>query len=73
MLVRALKGGWRFAVDTKTEDFKSGEPEKNEWSHPGDAFGYGCRYFHKSVLGEEKRQFRAFTPPTYRANEYHVR
>ena len=73
VLIRALKGGWRFAVDTKTEDFKSGEPEKNQWSHPGDGCGYLCRYFHKGVLGEEKGKFRPFRPPSYQGNEYHVR
>ena len=46
-LIRALQGGWRFAVDSKTELMARAEPEKNAYSHPGDAFGYLCRYFHR--------------------------
>ena len=46
-LVRALKGGWRYVIDTKRDTIKGAEPEKNQYSHPGDAFGYLCRYFHR--------------------------
>lgn len=46
-LLRALKGGWRYAVDTKRGVAKGSEPEKNEHSHVGDAFGYAARYHHK--------------------------
>lgn len=52
ILMRALKGGWRFALDNK-EQLKGGasaKPEKNAYSHPGDAFGYLCRYFHRQVV-----------------------
>jgi hypothetical protein len=73
VLIRSVKGGWRYAIDTKTDSFKGDEPEKNEWSHPGDAFGYGCRYFHKGVIGEEKFKNRTFVPPSYQRNEYHMR
>jgi len=45
-LVRALKGGWRYAVDTKRAVVKGVAPEKNEYSHVGDAFGYLARYQH---------------------------
>ena len=49
MLTRALKGGWRWELDPKRGDsIRSAEPDKrNPYSHPGDAFGYGCRYFHR--------------------------
>jgi hypothetical protein len=46
-LLRALAGGWRYAVDTKRGVPKGSEPEKNEHSHIGDAFGYAARYHHK--------------------------
>ena len=49
-----LKGGWRVAMDLKKDQMKDADPEKNTWSHPGDAFGYGCRYFHKGVLREDR-------------------
>lgn len=53
MLVRALKGGWRYAIDNKKNDMiKGNEPEKNVYSHPGDAFGYLCRYFHRETERE---------------------
>lgn len=49
-LVRALSGGWRY------QKVKSGEnkpvPDKNSYSHYGDAFGYLCRYFHKQFIRE---------------------
>lgn len=46
ILTRALKGGWRYVFDQKKGMTKP-EPEKNAYSHPGDAFGYLCRYYHK--------------------------
>lgn len=47
VLIRALRGGWRYAIDTKKDTVKTEEPEKNAYSHPGDGFGYLCRYFHR--------------------------
>lgn len=54
ILVRALKGGWRYAADVKKDILKGAEPDKNEYSHPGDACGYGLRYFHRGQLRFEK-------------------
>ena len=74
-LARALKGGWRYVVDTKRDTIKSPEPEKNAYSHPGDAFGYLCRYFHKQSEREMRygpAGTKKFTPPQYR-NSYHFR
>jgi hypothetical protein len=45
-LVRALSGGWRFELARKGDTQKP-FPEKNSYSHFGDAFGYTARYFHK--------------------------
>lgn len=66
VLSRALKGGWRYALD-KNEVLKGkGEPEKNAFSHSGDSFGYLCRYFHRQNL-KDARYMRAgvkpFVPP----------
>ena len=47
ILVRALKGGWRYAMNTTKGVVKGSEPEDNEFTHPGDGFGYLARYFHK--------------------------
>lgn len=52
VLARALKGGWRYALDKK-EEVKGQAPEKNVYSHNGDSFGYLCRYFHKGTLRAE--------------------
>ncbi len=41
-LIRALQGGWRYKT-TKNGDDRP-EPDKNISSHPGDGFGYLCRY-----------------------------
>lgn len=68
-LIRALNGGWRYVV---TKGRRSPEPEKNQYSHPGDAFGYLCRYFHASEARAARHKDRAFMPPTFR-NSYAVR
>lgn len=52
--VRALKGGWRYGQDVKKDILKGVEPEKNEYSHVGDAGGYGLRYYHRGLLRYEK-------------------
>lgn len=76
VLVRALKGGWRYEMDTKRDIVKTAAPEKNQYSHPGDAFGYLCRYFHK--LTEREARYgsvhrRPFTPPRTFGSNYHWR
>lgn len=78
ILVRALKGGWRYALDKK-EQIKGGgnaQPEKNAYSHPADSFGYLCRYFHRQT--ERDMRYGAngepkFTPPRTFGNSYHFR
>lgn len=75
VLTRALRGGWRFAINTKNDEFKGPVPEKNAYSHPGDAFGYLARYFHKQ--GERELRYssagrRPFVPPRF-GNPYHFR
>lgn len=75
-LVRALKGGWRYAMDTKKEIMKGAEPEKNQYSHVGDAFGYLCRYFHRQSERELRYSAVArkpFTPPRFTSAGYHFR
>lgn len=78
MLVRALKGGWRYALDTK-ENIRGGgnaTPEKNAYSHPGDGFGYLCRHFHRQVVKNERYTgagVAKFTPPRTFGGNYHFR
>ncbi len=72
-LVRALKGGWRFDLSTP-KSTERGEPEKNEWSHHGDSFGYACRYFHKQTARELRGMAssgKVFTPPRTFGAPYH--
>lgn len=78
ILVRALKGGWRYALD-KNEDLRGGsaaKPAKNAYSHPGDGFGYLCRYFHRQ--GERNAAYGPggaprFVPPRSFGGSYHFR
>lgn len=78
ILIRALKGGWRYALDNK-EQLRGGsdaKPEKNAYSHPGDSFGYLARYFHRDA--ERNARYGpggapAFTPPRTFGNAYHFR
>jgi hypothetical protein len=76
VLIRALKGGWRYALDNK-ELVKGKEPEKNQYSHPGDAFGYLCRYYHRQANKNERyisTDGKVFVPPTkFGGRLYHVR
>ena len=54
LLIRALKGGWRYAMDVKRGGIKGDEPEDNPYTHPADAAGYLARYFYRSVERNEK-------------------
>ena len=70
---RALKGGWRFEVNPKKDMIKGVDPEKNQWSHVGDAMGYLARYFHKQSERELRYGLKPgikFTPPRKFGN-YH--
>lgn len=77
VLVRALKGGWRYVMDVKKGIVKGTDPEKNAYSHPGDAFGYLCRYFHKQNERNTRyygyNQAKPFTPPRVTGAGYHIR
>lgn len=80
MLVRALKGGWRYTLDAKEqirETSRGAVPEKGPLSHVGDAFGYLARYFHRQVQKNERYSpgagGRAFTPPRSFGTNYHIR
>lgn len=72
-LIRALKGGWRFGIDVRKDEIKGASPEDNQWTHVGDAGGYGLRFFHKGVVLQEAGGRRLFTPEKYNVNEYHGR
>lgn len=75
ILVRALKGGWKFEINPKTDSIKSPEPLKNHpYSDTGDAFGYLARYY--DYLGERaERRSRGNMPAAARqpTNTYHFR
>lgn len=83
ILIRALKGGWRYAADLKRETLRGHDPEKNAYSHPGDAFGYLCRFFHRDRQRETRYRLpqgslaaRRQGAPWLRQperNSYHVR
>lgn len=76
ILVRALKGGWRYGLD-KHELVKGKEPEKNQYSHPGDAFGYLARFYHRKAAKNERyltAGLKPFTPPRhFGGGNYHYR
>lgn len=75
-VIRALKGGWRFALDTKKDQIKGVTPEKNQWSHVGDAAGYLARYFHKQTQRELRYGVKGgsrFVPPrNFGGSSYHM-
>ena len=73
MLVRALKGGWRFELNKKTGDMKGPEPEKNAYSHPGDALGYLARYYVRQTERSERRSRVPVPRVAAPVNQYHFR
>lgn len=80
VLTRALRGGWRYKIDQKREVIASPIADKNQYSHPGDAFGYLCRFFHKQTeratrYGVTTTQIpgQGFRPPPVAPNRYHMR
>jgi hypothetical protein len=77
VLVRALKGGWRYALDKNEQMKPDASPEKNPYSHPGDGFGYLARFYHRQVQKNERYTavgVKPFVPPrTYGGNAYHAR
>lgn len=74
ILVRALKGGWKYVIDQKKGVVTAAEPEKNKFSHPGDAFGYCARFFHR--LTERELRYsggsKGFKPPRTFSPGYHL-
>lgn len=77
ILLRALKGGWRYVMDTKRDNtVRTPEPEKNQYSHPGDAFGYLCRFFHKQDMRDMRYGATGrtpFVPPRQFGANYHFK
>jgi hypothetical protein len=73
VLVRALKGGWRFKLDPKTGVVVSPEPDKTgPYSHPGDALGYLARYYVHQTERSERRT-RMPLKSAQPVNTYHFR
>lgn len=78
ILVRALKGGWKYVIDQKKDVVKNAEPDKNPYSHPGDAFGYLARFFHRVSEREMRYGYggghvKKFTPPRSFGPGYHYK
>jgi hypothetical protein len=76
MLCRALAGGWRYDKIANKNDQLKPTPEKNEYSHVGDGFGYLCRYFHRqwergSARGETVTDRRERRPIQGKVGGYH--
>ena len=69
-LIRALGGGYRYAVDRKGKTAPA--PEKNDYSHPADAFQYLCKYFQKAAKKTFKRKQQRPLPRQF-DNRYTVR
>lgn len=53
MLIRALVSGWKYVINKNGNDRP--EPDKNAYSHPGDAFGYLCQYGHQGEIRHGRR------------------
>jgi len=77
ILARALRGGWRYKLDKHENMAPDASPEKNPYSHPGDAFGYLARYYHRQATKNERYTAvgaKPFVPPRrFGGTAYHVR
>ena len=80
VLVRAVRGGWRWKIDPKKSIIVGQEAEDNQYTHSGDAWGYLCRYFHRQTEREMRYGFgpntadkRRFRPPAAYKSTYHMR
>ena len=70
ILIRALSGGYRYAISTKGQTAAS--PDKNEYSHPADAAMYLAKHFKRIGDRVTKRKNSGFTPPKF-DNRYNFR
>lgn len=76
MLCRGLAGAWRFAEVTGTNGTLKAVPEKNDYSHVCDAFGYLARFYarqyqRRGVRGQTVTQRQTSGPPMSRPARYH--
>ena len=69
-LIRACQTGWRYKI--KKDQEQSPEPEKNQWSHPADGFGYLCKWFANLDPDYTRRARKRFTMGASAPN-YHAR
>lgn len=75
-VIRALKGGWRYAMDVKKGVMKGADPEKNAYSHTGDGTGYLARFFHRQIERNDRYvgiNVQRFTPPRRFSSPYNIR
>lgn len=70
ILIRALGGGYRYAISSKGQT--SATPDKNEYSHPADAAMYLAKHFRRVNERQMKRKGSPFTPPRF-DNRYNLR
>lgn len=56
-LIRALEGGYRYALRIK-DGRPAAEPEKNEWSHIAEALQYGAMYHGDPAADKAKEERR---------------
>lgn len=75
ILLRALKGGWRFGINTKDDSMKSADPEKTHpYSDVGDSFGYLARYYARLSEKSERWERMSKTPlAKQQTNIYHFK
>lgn len=66
MTTRAFSGGWRFGKVPRGSEIKP-SPEKNAYSHFGDAAGYLARYFHRQYERTGQRGQQIVRAPQQRA------
>ena len=69
-IIKALGSGWRYEQNRRSGEDKD-TPEKNAYSHPGDALGYLCQY-HTENTARRGRAAGPLVIPQFR-NAYNQR
>jgi hypothetical protein len=78
LLVRALKGGWKWELKPKDDGSLKEHPMKNLYSHPGDGLGYAARFHYRETAREMRynnggRNGSVWTPKrNFGARSYHM-
>jgi len=72
VIIKAYASGWRYEQNRRTGADKD-VPEKNIWSHPGDASGYLCQYHTENIARASRGRIPVSGLGVRFTNQYNMR